>query len=224
MPDTTATPAATAPAKPLPKPVAKPAAAVPAKPLTAKSAGEKRRTLERQLTDLRRSRGRALADGKPFDNSRITEVEDHIAALADTETELEGREAIAVQESARQQRAANLTAYKLAVAARVKAVGDLEAPTRAFASAIGAVVKTHAAERVAVHNLGVNPDSEGELMPVNFAVRLWGNIRGVLRGALGTRFGHLDLSPMPGDLDPADSWASAEALRGTLLNHFTREA
>jgi hypothetical protein len=86
------------------------------------------------------------------------------------------------------------------------------------------VLAVNEEERRVVSHLTRNP--EADLTPINFQARRWGAIRGVLRTSVGTsRFGSLDLSPFPGDLDPAASWSEAEAAaRGTMVAHFRRLA
>jgi hypothetical protein len=106
---------------------------------------------------------------------------------------------------------------------RVDAVGALEVATRALGVALAAALEANAEEREAVSHLTRNV--EADLTPVNFENRLWGAMRGVLRVAVGKpRFGPVDLSPFPGDPDPAASWSEAEAARGTMLASFRRLA
>ena len=182
-----------------------------------------RKKAEKKLADLRAQRGAALLDGKAFDHSRITAAESELAAYDEAVNEAERRDAVRVAESGRAAHFEAIDAYAAVIPKRVAAVGALEAATRALGDALAAVLAVNEEERLAVSHLTRNP--EGDLTPVNYEARLWGMMRGVLRVAVGRpRFGPVDLSPFPGDLDPAASWSEHEVARGTMIASFRRLA
>ena len=182
-----------------------------------------RQRAEKKLTGLRAQRGRALLDGKTFDNSKIAAAEDELAAHDEAIEEAARRDAVRAAESGRAAHLEAIDAYAAVIPKRVDAVGRLETATRALGDALAAVLAVNEEERQAVSHITRN--IEADLTPVNFEARLWGAMRGVLRVAVGrSRFGPVDLSPFPGDLDPATSWSEAEAARGTMLASFRRLA
>jgi hypothetical protein len=189
--------------------------------------GEQRRRLERQLADLRRARGKAILDGRSFDASRITAVENQLAALDDADAVADEADQ-ATREDARQAHYdAALTAFTAGRDRRIAAAKAAEVSCRAFADDLAEMFAATDAERAAAETLARATGSNGppaELVEANVANRISGYVRSVLRGRLGFRFlGEMSLSPLPEDLAPQDPWAPAEERHADVAAYFARQ-
>lgn len=190
--------------------------------------GVRRRRLERQLADLRRARGQAVADGKKFDSTKITAVEASLGELDDAEAELERREETQRPALRRASYEASMEIYVKATERRLDAVAKVQAAASVLAAAmreaIDATAATYAACGVMSSLIGPKDDSAPQdLTSFNFDNRLWAGLRGVLRRAFGrTSFGSIDLAQHPDDPGPDDSWSALEARHGDVLPWFKR--
>ena len=194
--------------------------------LDAGSIGTQRRALERQLADLRRARGKAIADGKTYDPAKIAAVQEQLDALDDADAEAGRRAAVKQNYDTQEFHRARMAAYSTAFAARSAAVGKLEIATRALGDAMAAAIQANEAERAAVGAFSANGvQIDAALTPINFENRVWAHARSVLRAAIGKRwFGPLDLAPRPGDIDPTEDWAKHEAGRGDVRTYLDKFA
>ena len=102
---------------------------------------EARDDIEVRLAALRRQRGAATLDGKPFDNSTITALELQLEAMDEADAELTRRE----RDAAARQRTAVLEACREDMVRtndkRIAAVEQAEKALEQFAVAIGDVLK-----------------------------------------------------------------------------------
>ena len=179
--------------------------------------------IEQRLDALRQQQGAALLDGEPFDVSQIAAAEAELAGLDAAETEAVRRDTVQMKVSRRQEFDKGVTDFKAAMAGRLGALTEAEGHFRAFAGSLRKA-QDQAATALAISNRLTNdPNSNPVLTPTNFASRVAGYLRAVLRPALGGRhFGGLDLSPMPSDPKPTDAWAEVEKAHGDLVTYFKR--
>jgi hypothetical protein len=188
--------------------------------------GEQRRRLERQLADLRRARGKAILEGRSFDSSRISDVENQLAALDDAEAAADEAERVTRENRRQTHHDAVLAALRSGRERRLAAAKHAEVSCRVFADDLAELFAAAEAERTAAETLSHSTSSSGppaELSQVNTANRIAGYLRSVLRARLGLRFlGEMSLSPLPEDLAPEDAWAKGEERLADVADYFAR--
>ena len=186
------------------------------------SMGARRRRLERQLADLRRARGQAVADGKQYDSSKITDVETAIAALDDGEAEQELRDATEAKVDRRTSYLKSLETYAACRARRIEAAGKAEVAFRAFCAELRKFIDANENERMVAEGLDRN-SVPAELVRVNVNTRIASYMRPILRDWVGgPDFGGIATGALPSDIAPADSWDGAEHRVSDLSVYYKR--
>jgi hypothetical protein len=184
----------------------------------------------KRIRQLKRERGAAILDGRPFDSSEFgrlsAELDDIHAAQEEGTRRLRAEQPrIAARSYAK-----HLEGLRAAGADRVAALKRVEKATRDLAPALAdamTAAKTMREHAAAMENIA-NPGHHESPTPINepnHSFRIWSYMRGVLRSALGNvHFGELNIGPQPGDLPADQSWGDAEQRLVNFGDHFERNA
>lgn len=172
---------------------------------------ERRIDIESQLEILRRKRGVAMLDGKPFDAKDMTKLQDELDAI----NEAEGEQARREREDIARREAARIEGLKQTLREvneqRLEAVDRAEKAARELATAFRDVLDRSADATHIIRSLGHNSlhldryETEGRL-----SMRLRNALSPVT--GKGNRFGQMNL---PAARDPFDEpWQAAEQTIG----------
>jgi hypothetical protein len=193
--------------------------------MDAEELAAKRRRLEAERTKLKRARGRAMADSKPFDGARLAEIEHELDALDDAADEIARRQEVVAHTRRVDGHRESIKRLRELSAARASKAGEVQTACEALASKIGDFLKTTEEENALASSLlrGVNLPTEASLSRPNALARLASYLRGPLRLAAGqNHIGHLDISPYPEDPQCGESWASRETRVGAVADAIER--
>lgn len=168
------------------------------------------------LDQLRRERGVALLDGKPFDDRTIVQAEAELDAIDAAEVEAERRRRVA-QEAAVQARRAELTAHLTeTVDVRSKAITEAELATYKLASSLEQLLATSKDISRTMQALGHNAPMSMDENSVKLRASL--RMAAILGPVCGSAFGRISFPIARGPhladgTSLRDSWHDSDALK-----------